>query len=109
MAGMLATVNPPLNDGLAPLCARLSTGMEQSMGWTPADMPEPPEGHVYDPDLSDPATIGCLLALVREKHGDLSFHTHMVDGRWSAHGLRTADFTGATEAEALVSALEATP
>lgn len=69
------------------------------------------------PDLSDPATLGCLLALVREAHGAASVVYLPRDGMiraWRvvtfAHG---ADFLtlgeGATEAEALVVALEAAP
>jgi len=58
------------------------------------------------PDLTDPATLGCLLALVREAWGDRYLCASlsprklwMVDG-WSLHD---------TEAEALVAALEAAP
>jgi hypothetical protein len=73
------------------------------------------------PDLSDPATLGCLLALVREVHGAASVVYLPRDGAiraWRvvtfAHG---ADWLtparclgeGATEAEALVAALESVP
>ena len=58
------------------------------------------------PDLTDPATLGCLLALVREAWDDRYLCASlsprklwMVDG-WSLHD---------TEAEALVAALEAAP
>jgi len=76
------------------------------------------------PNLSDPATLGCLLALVREKHGALVYvrqdfepfdnagdedgiegwevRRHMVYG---SHLLGAGD----TEAEALVAAPEAAP
>lgn len=65
------------------------------------------------PDLTDPATVGCLLALVREAWGD----PHIC-------AVATPDFhnlpmwivpisggmcSGDTEAEALVAALEAAP
>jgi len=73
------------------------------------------------PDLTDPATLGCLLALVREAHGAGSVVYQPKDGAirgWRvitfAHG---ADWLtparllgeGETEAEALVAALEAAP
>ena len=78
------------------------------------------------PDLSDPATLGCLLHLVREAWPD-EWHKHVVpmwNGRdgWavgcigSGHKLTllaTPDGRivglGNTEAEALVAALEAAP
>lgn len=66
------------------------------------------------PDLRDPATLGCLLALVREAHRDHEIQAEPKDdGQWEcwlpgATGpgpLRV----GWTEAEALVAALEAAP
>jgi hypothetical protein len=66
------------------------------------------------PDLTDPATFGCLLALVREAWGA---GVHLVpDGGWYVKGARLKN--GATvnlgivaknEAEALVAALEVAP
>lgn len=71
--------------------------------------------HRWLPDLTDPATLGCLLALVREAWG-ASFHTHFdnwpdAEPVWLAHtGSRSCpDFRGDTEAEALVAALESVP
>ena len=69
------------------------------------------------PDLSDPATMGCLLALVREAYGDQTTQGRYFTGeaRWcvcSAGGSILADgryFWGESEAEALVAVLEAAP
>jgi hypothetical protein len=75
------------------------------------------------PDLSDPATLGCLLYLVREvgKTADVSaIRSAFKDGSvvWSIPvetslalkmGLEDGFVKGATEAEALVAALEALP
>ena len=72
----------------------------------------PEDRHV--PDLSDPATLGCLLALVREAWNDhslcandagpydLMFWHVYTDDRNISEGCQT-------EAEALVAALEAAP
>jgi hypothetical protein len=60
------------------------------------------------PDLSDPATLGCLLALVREQYQDAT--TQIDSGKWwvaAMNGTRVG--MGPTEAEALVAALEAAP
>jgi hypothetical protein len=85
-------------------------------GW---QQPAPYSDHVYPgpylPDLTDHATLGCLLALVREAWGDL----HMVARCDDRHGkvswwiCRWGDLPRSrecsTEAEALVAALEAAP
>lgn len=64
------------------------------------------------PDLTDPATLGCLLARVREAWGDEHLH---IGRRIAGWGVWTSASTpmpqcvgkGDTEAEALVAALEA--
>jgi hypothetical protein len=77
----------------------------------------------YVPDLQDPATMGCLLALVREAWGapralvrlssnGKSFHVFDVDrvtmgGNWAA--FLCGDLIPQTEVAALVAALEAAP
>ena len=73
------------------------------------------------PDLSDPATLGCLLALVREAWGDatadvIHFDVWKTNGTWGHEWTvqcrdagRFTKSRGATEAEALVAALEAAP
>ena len=66
------------------------------------------------PDLNDPATLGCLLALVRLAQGDCTIWT-MVDvdcdeGTWLCTGLEVGEIgSGYSEAHALVAALEAAP
>ncbi len=68
------------------------------------------------PDWTDPATLGALLGLVRERYGDP--HVYVLScasdwftvcspnaegGKWLAH----PPIDGSTEAEALIAALEA--
>jgi hypothetical protein len=66
--------------------------------------------HTELPDLTDPATLGCLLALVRDAYGD-----HRIVARpdpeeqvWYVITQYGASWAG-NEAEALVAALEAAP
>lgn len=69
------------------------------------------------PDFTDPATIGCLLALVREAWVDAGCWAECDGGdltRWAVYSPATPSNrwrigVGTTEAEALVAALEAAP
>jgi len=66
------------------------------------------------PDLTDAATLGCLLALVREAWGTAIIVSYSYDdGLWETmwEGATAAGWCGRgdTEAEALVAALESAP
>ena len=65
------------------------------------------------PDLADAATIGCLLALVREAWGDPTLSlSPWWDGweyAWRPYGKKGPCGNWITEAEALVAALEGAP
>lgn len=58
------------------------------------------------PDLSDPATVGCLMALVREQF-DKAYAEHNYRGTWEVSAVGEVRGFGRSEAEALVDALEA--
>ena len=63
------------------------------------------------PDLTHPATMGCLLALVREAWDDprmfVEAYSFLRD-KWRCVGVSfSGEWVGPTEAEALVAALEA--
>ena len=74
-------------------------------------------GGLYDntaigfPDFTDPATLGCLLALVREAYDNERAHVRPAAGAWVFHTLDPLApcVTAPTEAQCLVAALEAAP
>ena len=68
------------------------------------------------PDLTDPATLGCVMALLDEAYGDWWAEPPASPnkrGRWAGYvwnGYLTRRIaTGATRIEALIAALEAAP
>lgn len=62
------------------------------------------------PDLEDPATLGCLLALVREAHQQSSLSPVKIGrDRWCLADYGTTALDGDTEPALLVAALEAAP
>ena len=91
-------------DGM--ICVRLECG-RRWRPWTPRVW----DSGTYLPDLRDPATLGCLLALVREAWDDPTICVVFDhdDGRWGVgvwvDGLVVRG-AGATEAGALVDALD---
>lgn len=100
----------------------MSVSDDGSVNWWEGDPPTgEPDGAWQSkaiPDLTDPATLGCLLALVREAWGDpLGYLVPLSGGRWGWESAMTVDAVlrqpvavrGDTEAEALVAALEAAP
>ena len=97
MPGMRVMV-PPKYDGATGFSIRLG-----EYGYVPAP-------HEY-PDLSDPATMGCLLALVREAwgrpHAFVEYQTALEPPFYC--NVKKRGFVGATEAAVLVAALEAAP
>lgn len=96
------------------LIGRVLTGGRPYPAWARLGQPRPdfkgyaPGGSEW-PDLRDPATVGCLIALVREAWGDQGMNTVMVSvggtPAWSCAG----QVLSANEAESLVSALEGAP
>lgn len=63
------------------------------------------------PDLRDPATLGCVLAMVREAWNEPTMHVRWNAGigRWDVVARYSFPACAKTEAEALVAALEAAP
>jgi hypothetical protein len=109
MPGMRGTLS-------AGLTFRLGERDEGSVWWASTisgatftvDMRHP--SYTVTPDLTDPATLGCVLALVREAWGEVMISANATVDGWVvnaplARNLACCD----TEAEALVAALEAAP
>lgn len=81
------------------------------------DAPESADDYWW-PDLTDPATLGCLLALTREAWGCSTLHVFYSESDevtysdsewvWQGEGANWMDGFD-TEIEALVAALEAAP
>lgn len=96
MGGMQVVHTPP-HDGATGYHLRLSQD-----GYIPAA--------TEHPDLSDPATMGCLLALVREAWNEPELSaTYYDDGTWCVGWPDSLRHRQPSEAAALVAALEAAP
>ncbi len=114
MPGMKART--PGMSGHAMMLAVPSNARGLHPWWAWGECLTPPDEGVY-PDWDDPATLGCLLALVRKAWDDPQVHAAPLCGMKNDHvGWRvwlgrdlTLYFDGDTEAEALVAALEAAP
>jgi len=99
-----------MRDGVLHLCAPLDAALE-SVSITRVFFDS--SGSCL-PDLTDPATVGCLLALVREAWGTAIIVSYSYDdGLWETmwEGATAAGWCGRgdTEAAALVTALESAP
>ena len=86
-------------------------GMKVVDGFRVAESVVPMMFPVDTPDLTDPATLGCLLALVREAWNDQRAYMRAGFGwEWiTDYCVEKWPPGGETEAEALVAALEAAP
>lgn len=118
MPGMACVWDRPSGAGgqqITPTWARV---VDLPMGPLPLTFCLVDSGSVYRgalPDLRDPATLGCLLALVREARGDPGMFVRPRGSKmrpdWAVFTGQNSDLVCAasTEAEALVAALEAAP
>lgn len=65
-------------------------------------------GYSVVPDITDPATLGCIVRLVRDARSAPSASTLKVSTGWSVWSDKRLGL-GRTEAEALLRALQAAP
>jgi len=79
--------------------------------FTDGTLSRKPSGTTMLPCIEDHATLGCLLALVREAWNDAKVHVLYVEGlyRWECADRHNVHGSGQTEAEALIDALEYAP
>jgi hypothetical protein len=109
MPGMVDTLGNRANDDGWPSYSTIDYGQTdvvEVVAWKV----RPPRGAI--PDLTDPATLGCLLALVREALGDPEVFARREIGGLGWVVIRSNSvrlIRGETEADALVATLEAAP
>lgn len=106
LPGMLVVHDYPAEDEHPPgqLRYRMSGEGEHCIGYLPWD---PPEVEVT-PDLTDAATVGCLLSLLREATGELATSA-LWDRRTSSWWVANSDteLDGNTEGDTEAAAIEA--
>lgn len=109
MPGMLVEWDPSTRPGG---CMMETTRARIVEGFAHCAVTTLPEGRNARPRLDDPATLGWLLALVREALADPELFARREIGGSGWVVIRSNSvrpICGATEAEALVAALEAAP
>lgn len=99
------------HDGIPGLIRVIDDDLCASWVWPwerPCPQPHCERCDIGDPDLTDPATVGCLAALAREASGERDAYAISASG-WTVcfRDLRPLDYHGLTEGDAWKAALVA--